>query len=102
MSIAARGSKDEWKERLVALLEGRVTPLNDFAKYFIERLREGKAEYEVTLRNIATLEQQLEGLQRQRLAIEGRNKAYTEDLRHWDNTPGKAIFEQATPSADKT
>lgn len=70
--------------RLQDLVSGKEKPRNETAAYIIERIREAKADFDNTQRNIQQLKQALSDANRMLIALDSKLEAYTKDLLHWD------------------
>ena len=73
--------------RVEALLEGKVPPPNEFAKYLIEKGRETRDNLRGLERTIVEMERKLAQYRQNLLRLQGSFTRSIEDIKNWDK-PG--------------
>lgn len=69
--------------RLGLLMDGKEKPKNEVVEYFLDRLRDGRQEFQVTQTNIQEVSNRLKQLQARALQIQGEQNKRVEDIVAW-------------------
>jgi phage shock protein A len=76
---------DAATQRIEQMLNGTLTPTNEFVVYLVEQAKKSRQDLMVLQANIQQAEQQLAGMRQNMHRLQGQAAKYVEDIRAWDN-----------------
>jgi hypothetical protein len=96
-------AQEAMKQRLAALIDGKIPPPNEFVKYLVERLRSGNEEFRVVQQNIQQQNQRLGELQKRAIQLQGEQGKYVQDITAWwDRITEKKTEGDTKPPKEET
>lgn len=76
-------AQEVMKQRMAALIDGKIPPPNEFVKYLVDRLRTGNEEFRVVQQNIQELNNRLNQFQKRAIQLQGEQNKYAQDITAW-------------------